>query len=90
MLAIWLSHYHILIMLAQIGVVLFQATFVLCVIFPTLRWIYVPAGLFMHTMIYFPLGAPFFAWIALYAVFIPWSAAARRLGPRGAPGAAAA
>ena len=44
-LAIWLSQYHILIMLAQIGVVLFQATFVLEVIFPPLRWIYVPAGL---------------------------------------------
>ena len=86
----WLSQHHTLVMLGQIGVLLFQSTFFLCVIFPELRWFYVPAGLFLHTTIYFTLGAPFFTWIGLYSVFIPWSAAVRRLGPRRAPGAAAA
>jgi hypothetical protein len=44
-----------------------------------LRWIYVPAGLCMHIGIYLTLTAPFFQWIALYAVFIPWSEALRLL-----------
>lgn len=89
-LGMWLSQYHTLVMLGQIGVLLFQSTFFLCVIFPKLRWIYVPAGLFLHTTIYFTLGAPFFSWIGLYSVFIPWSAAVSRLRQRKAPGTAAA
>ena len=89
-LAMWLSHYHTLVMLGQIGVLLFQSTFVLCVIFPKLRWIYVPVGLLLHTTIYITLGAPFFTWMGLYAVFIPWSEAAKRLGGRKRPRPAAA
>jgi hypothetical protein len=76
-LGVWLSQFHVLILLGQIGVLLFQATFALAVIFPKLRWIYVPAGLGLHVMIFLTLRAPFFQWIALYAVFIPWSEAVR-------------
>ena len=76
-LAYWLSQHHVLILLAQYGVLLFQATFALAVIFPKLRWIYVPAGLCLHIGIYVTLTAPFFQWIALYAVFIPWAEALR-------------
>jgi hypothetical protein len=76
-LGVWLSQFHTLILLGQIGVLLFQATFALAVIFPKLRWIYVPAGLGLHVMIYLTLNAPFFSWIALYVVFIPWSDAVR-------------
>ncbi|MGH6920373.1 MAG: hypothetical protein ACREJ0_22030, partial [Geminicoccaceae bacterium] len=43
------------------------------VIFPKLRWFYVPGGLFLHIFIFLTMRAPFFQWIALYAVFIPWS-----------------
>lgn len=89
-LAMWLSHYHTLVMLGQVGVLVFQSTFFLCVIFPKLRWIYVPAGLFLHATIYFTLGAPFFSWIGLYSVFIPWSAAVLWLRQRRGPAAAAA
>lgn len=84
-LAMWLSHYHTVVRLGQIGVLLFQSTFVLCVLFPKLRWIYVPAGLFLHTTILFTLGAPFFSWIGLYSVFIPWSKVAAWLRNPGAP-----
>lgn len=83
-LAIWLSQFHYLILIGQIGVLLFQATFFLAVLFPKLRIIYVPAGLFLHVFIYVTLQAPFFTWIALYSVFIPWSKIieyTRRRGP---------
>jgi hypothetical protein len=81
----WLSHYHTMILMGQYGVLLFQATFVLPVIFPKLRWIYVPAGLLLHIGIYLTLKAPFFQWIALYAVFIPWTDAIRLLRSRWRP-----
>jgi uncharacterized membrane protein YphA (DoxX/SURF4 family) len=81
-LALWLSHHHIPILLAQYGVLLFQATFALPVIFPKLRWIYVPAGLCLHTGIFLTLKAPFFTWMALYTVFIPWTEVLRLLQAR--------
>jgi hypothetical protein len=81
-LAYWLSQHHTLILFSQYGVLLFQATFALAVIFPKLRWIYVPAGFCMHIGIYLTLTAPFFQWIALYAVFIPWAEALRLLRAR--------
>lgn len=79
---LWLSQHHVLILLAQYGVLLFQATFALAVIFPKLRWIYVPAGLCMHIGIFLTLKAPFFQWLALYAVFIPWTEVFRLLRAR--------
>lgn len=81
-LAYWLSHHHLLILFAQWGVLLFQATFALAVIFPKLRWIYVPAGLAMHIGIFLTLKAPFFQWIALYAAFIPWTEVLRLVRSR--------
>jgi hypothetical protein len=72
-LALWLAQHHGLILLMQWSVLLFQASFVLAVLFPRLRWIYVPMGLALHIGIYLTLEAPFFQWIVLYAVFIPWS-----------------
>lgn len=81
-LAVLMSRHHDLIMIGQIGVLLFQATFSLAVLFPVLRWVYVPAGLTMHLMIYLTLRAPFFQWIALYAVFIPWSEVAQLVRAR--------
>ena len=89
-LGVWLAHHHVLVRLGQIGVLLFQASFVVCVIFPRARWVYVPAGLFLHTLIYFTLGAPFFSSISLSTVFVPWSAAVARLRARGEPGSVAA
>ena len=75
LLGYWMSHYHTLILMAQYGVLLFQGSFALAVVFPKLRWIYVPVGLLLHIGIYLTLKAPFFQWIALYVVFIPWAEA---------------
>ena len=68
----WFSQYHYLVMLSQYAVVTFQTTFVLAVIFPRLRWLYVPFGLGFHAGNWILLNAPFPEWMALYAVFIPW------------------
>lgn len=87
--ALWLSQFHILIWLGQLAVVTFQATFALAVIFPILRWIYVPAGLMLHTFIFLSLKAPFFSWMALYSVFIPWRDALHWVVSRAAQGEAA-
>jgi hypothetical protein len=77
-LGVFLSQFHIPVLLMQIAVLLFQATFWLAVVFPKLRWVYVPVGLCFHTGIYVTLAAPFFHWMALYPIFIPWSEALRR------------
>jgi len=53
-------------------VMAFQGTFFLEILVPRLRWIYIPMGLFLHCFIFITLKAPFFTWIALYSVFIPW------------------
>ncbi len=77
-LGLWLSEHHTLVKTLQWMVVSFQLTFVLAVIFPMLRWIYVPMGLSMHFGILFTLNAPFIQWIVLYVVFIPWHAMLHR------------
>jgi Vitamin K-dependent gamma-carboxylase len=74
-LGTYMAQHHIPVLLGQYVTLLFQATFALPVLFPKLRWLYVPLGLFFHITIYLTLTAPFFQWIALYAVFIPWSEA---------------
>lgn len=76
-LALWFARHHTLIYALQIVTLLFQATFALPVLFPRLRWIYVPLGLSFHVGILVTLSAPFLTWISLYAVFIPWSQAVR-------------
>ena len=77
-LGVWLSQFHDLVWLMQIGVLLFQATFVLAMLYPRSRWFYVPAGLLLHIGIFVLMKAAFWPWIALYAVFVPWSEAVRR------------
>jgi HTTM domain len=72
LLGMWFSQYHTLVMIGQYVVVIFQATFALAVIFPRLRWIYIPLGLGFHVANMFLLNTRFLEWIALYAVFIPW------------------
>jgi hypothetical protein len=68
----WFSQHHYLVMLSQYLVVIFQTTFALAVMFPRLRWIYVPLGLGFHAGNWILLNAAFPEWMALYAVFIPW------------------
>lgn len=72
-LGIWLAQHHLLVLGLQYMTVLFQGSFALAVIFPKLRWIYVPLGIAFHVGIYLTLRAPFPQWIALYVVLIPWA-----------------
>jgi len=72
-LALMLAEHHILVYVLQVFTLLFQATFALAVLFPRLRWLYVPLGLGFHIGILLTLRAPFYQWMALYVVLIPWS-----------------
>jgi len=55
------------------GALLFELTFFVVLIRPSLAWLYLPAGVMMHTGIYLTMKAPFFQYIALYSVFVPWA-----------------
>jgi hypothetical protein len=85
LLGLWFSQFHTLVLLSQYMVVTFQATFALAVIFPRLRWIYVPMGLGFHIGNIVLLNATFVEWIALYAVFIPWRRVFELVAGRRAP-----
>jgi hypothetical protein len=78
-LSLYIAQFHYPILLLQYVILLFQATFFLVVFFPKLRWIFLPIGLCFHIGIYLTLGAPFPQWIALYAIYIPWSTLISRL-----------
>jgi hypothetical protein len=73
-LGLWVSQFHYFILALQWVVLLFQATFLLIIFFPKLRWIYLPIGLMFHTGIHLTMHASFPQWILLYALFVPWSA----------------
>jgi hypothetical protein len=81
-IGVWLSHFHWLVWASQWGVLLFQGSFFLSLLIPRLKWLYVPAGMGLHVGIYVLLGAPFFQWAMLYAVFVPWTALFRWLRHR--------
>lgn len=73
LLGLWFSQHHLLVMISQYIVIAIQGTFVLTVIYPKLRWIYVPMAIGFHIANSVFLGAHFPQWIALLtAVFIPW------------------
>jgi predicted DCC family thiol-disulfide oxidoreductase YuxK len=74
-IAVWLSQFPGLLSYLQWIVLVFQLTFVLCVLISVLRWVYLPTGIGFHTVIYITLGAPFFQWEFLYSAFIPWARA---------------
>lgn len=86
-LGMYLSQFHHLILGLQYVVLIFQATFFLVVFYPRLRWIYLPLGLCFHIGIYLTLRAPFPQWIALYAIYIPWSTLFRWLADQRLPAA---
>lgn len=74
LLGVWMSHFHWLNYIGQWIILAFQSTFLISLLVPKLKWIYVPAGMAMHIGIYLMFKAPFFQWIALYLVFVPWTA----------------
>jgi hypothetical protein len=78
-LGVWASQFHWMLLLGQYVILVFQATFALAVIFPKLRWVYVPLGLTFHAFNWIIMFARFPQWMALYVIFIPWSALLQRL-----------
>lgn len=77
--ALWLAQQHDLSMIMSWLSVFFEGTFFLVLIIPSLAWFYVPVGIGIHTGIYVAMRAPFFQWVALYAVFVSWTDASRRV-----------
>lgn len=71
-LGVWMAGQHETVVLLSWITLLFEATFILVMLFPRLRWIYVPIGFGLHAGIYVLMDAPFFELMALYAVFVPW------------------
>lgn len=79
--AFWLSqHHHLAILFSWISVI-WELTFFLVLIFPRLKWIYLPLGVGFHTGIYIVFGLNFFRMIVLYAVFIPWTTLLQKIFP---------
>jgi hypothetical protein len=79
LLGLWLSHFYWVALAGQWFILFFQGTFFLSVVFPKLKWFYIPVGMVMHVFIYLMFKAPFFQWSALYFAFVPWSAIFVRL-----------
>lgn len=79
-LSLWLGTQHVPARLLSWGTVLLEGTFFLAVLFPALRWFYLPSGAAMHIGIQLTMRAPFMRWLALYGAFIPWSDALARIG----------
>ena len=81
-LGVWLGQFHVPAIVSSWFAVLFEATFFLTLIFPRLIWVYIPLGAALHTGIWMAQRAPFFQYIAIYAVFIPWTAVIKMLSSR--------
>jgi len=90
-LAVWLAQFHWIVFLSSLAVFFFQGTFFVSMLYPRLKWFYVPFGMSLHVGIYVLLRAPFFQWAVLYAVFVPWGELLKqlRLMRRGTPVAGA-
>lgn len=83
-LGVWLGQFHVPAIISSWFAVLFEATFWLVLPFPKLIWFFIPLGYALHIGIWMAQRAPFFHYLALYVVFIPWTAVvkvvANRLG----------
>jgi len=84
-LGVWLGQHHGLAIASSWFAVLFEITFCFVLLVPRLALIYVPLGIALHAGIYLAQRAPFFQFIALYVVFVPWAAVLRRLVQRQQP-----
>jgi predicted DCC family thiol-disulfide oxidoreductase YuxK len=69
-LGIWLSQHVWLGTILAVGAVFFELTFAAVIFFPAAAWAYVLTGTAMHTSIFVLQRAPFFQFVALYAVFV--------------------
>lgn len=67
-----LGQNHTICWILSWWVILFEGTFFLILIYPKLTWIYIIMGFLFHLGVYFTMGLPFFQFIFIYSVFIPW------------------
>jgi hypothetical protein len=81
-LGLWLGRLNLVVQAMSVGALLFELTFWLVLVRRRLALVYVPAGMAVHLGIFLTMGAPFFQYIALYAVFVPWSAVVQALARR--------
>lgn len=81
-LGLWVAEHHWLAVLMSWTSLVFEATFVLVMLFPVMRWLYVPLGSAFHLGIEAVMGASFQGYLAAYTVFVPWRDALERLAGR--------
>lgn len=72
-LGVWLGTKQHLAVALSWATFLFEALFITTVVVPGLALLFVPLGIAMHVGIYITMKATFLGWIALYAVFVPWT-----------------
>jgi predicted DCC family thiol-disulfide oxidoreductase YuxK len=78
-LGVWMGQHHAFARILSWLTIFFEVTFVSVLVFPGLAWVYVPVGVALHTGIYAAMRAPFFEFLVIYSVFVPWAAALKRL-----------
>jgi len=79
----WLSRFHFPAVLLSWGTMICEGTFFLVLIVPRLAWFYVPLATGMVAGFYLAMHANFLQYVALFSVFVPWSALAVYLSARG-------
>jgi hypothetical protein len=71
--AVWLSRNHELVWLMSWSTIIFEGTFFLVLVWPTLAWLYLPVGIGLHVGIAATsIADPFLIYLPVYAAFVPW------------------
>lgn len=83
-LGVWIGQFHPVALLLTWVTMWFEWTFFLVALMPRVRWFYVLAGIALHGGIYVTMKAPFFTFIVLYAVCVPWASWIARVRGRAA------
>jgi predicted DCC family thiol-disulfide oxidoreductase YuxK/uncharacterized membrane protein YphA (DoxX/SURF4 family) len=71
-MGVWLGQHHTLVLMLSWITILFEGTFFWVLISPRLAGLYVPMGVALHAGIYVAMRAPFFAFMVIYTVLVPW------------------
>jgi len=71
-LGVFLGQHHILCVILSWFTIIFEGTFFLVLFFPALAILYVLLGFALHMGIYITMNAPFFQYLTIYIVFLPW------------------
>jgi hypothetical protein len=73
-LGVFFAQFHWFAVILSWATVIFEAAFFLVLINPRLARIFIPLGIAFHMGIFLTMRAPFFTFMILYSVFVPWSA----------------